>query len=238
MRNIILLTFSAVVFCSFGQEKMVVVKQSDVQPVNKTRTKKNDREVEYKSAIKVDPLRMMIGEINFSWERKIKERLTFETEFGPTLSNIKFLRNSGNHYLSGTTGDEFISAFGLMVSGGFRYYPLPRARAFEGLYLSPRVKYRRYNETIHSSLDGLADKNGFTNEVMVQFTVGLQHWISTSLAFDYYVGIGLGSYNKTSYVSITDYDPNVNETVNTWVTDANKMALFSALIGLKVSVGH
>ena len=143
MRTLIAALLVCSVSAAFAQEdRMVIVKQNDNHKTSSRYKPREPRTVECFNAFKFDPTRMIIGEINFSWETKIKDRLSLEFELGPTVSNLQI--GGGNHfYTPGYT--ETRSKMGILLSAGIRYYPLDDSPVFNNLYVSPRIKYRRYN---------------------------------------------------------------------------------------------
>lgn len=211
---------------------MVIVKQNEYRKPSSTRKPRELRTVECFNAFKFDPTRMIIGEINFSWETKIKDRLSLEFELGPTISNLQI--GGGNHFID--NGPEARSKMGILLSGGLRYYPLDDSPVFNNLYVSPRVKFRRYNEMYHDMNDVLADQRAFSNELIFSFNVGYQQWVSEKFAFDYYFGLGIGSYRAKSYYIASSYNDITGEWTNVWDEQNEYAARLRGVIGIKVSI--
>ena len=84
MRNIFTtIYFLGFVLSAFAQEEKIIVID---RGTGKTYKEKRERIlVDSKSVMKYSPLQMVVGEINFGYERKIDEMSSVEFEFGPTL---------------------------------------------------------------------------------------------------------------------------------------------------------
>lgn len=231
--NLILVTvlFSGALFAQ--EEKVIVVKQSDYKRTQKKRA--SDRNVENYNAFKFDPFRMAIGEINFSWETRIDEKVTLEFEAGPTVSNLGGGRFSIN---GGTESYQEQSGMGGLISAAVRYYPLEGYWAMNKLYVSPRIKYRRYNSNYHSEDVVVSDQRAYSNETIFSFNIGYQQWFSENFAFDYYIGMGIGTYKGTSYTMSSVYDGNTGLYTNSWDKTTDQYAHFVGVIGMKVTIGN
>jgi len=214
-------------FTTFSQEEtIVVVRQDDYR----RKKKSTDRNVENYNAFKFDPFRMAIGEIGFSWEHRIEEKTTVEFELGPTISN---LTNSGFHdqYNYGSSH----SAMGVLVSAAVRYYPLEDYQAMNKLYISPKFKYRRFNQAYDVAINGtgLSEQMGYTNEYIFSFNLGFQQWLSNNFAFDYYIGAGIGSIQGKTYNYVYG-----DMGQYTWQSSPIRDAKFLGVIGMKVTIGN
>lgn len=214
------------------EERVVIVKRDDY----KGSRKKVERDIDNYNAFKFDPFRMIIGEINFSWEHRLNDRLTTELELGPTISNL----NNNRFYVPATNSDPSSykqnSQMGILFSAALRYYPLEGAKAMNKLYVSPRIKYRRYNSTYSSAL--APTQTAGSNEFIFSFNLGYQQWLSHNFAFDYYIGMGIGSFNGSRYYLAQSYDGNTNAWSYNWSKETAQYAHFVSVIGVKVSIGN
>jgi hypothetical protein len=190
------------------------------------------RLVEHMNVFKFDPLRMAIGEINFAYERVLDDPMSLEVELGPTVSNLgrnRFFVDQNSQY-------EKNSAMGIFTSVAFKFYPLDGRPALNQLYISPKFKYRRYNELIEGGATStLSSIKGFSNEAIFTFNFGYQQWLANRFSFDYYFGIGIGSYASTTYQASSEFIN--NEWQETWLKQDDKYTRFVATIGMKVGIG-
>jgi hypothetical protein len=221
---------------SYAQEEIIIIDRS--------RTKKtvNDnmprRMVEHMQVFKFDPLRMSIGEINFSYERALNEYSSVEVELGPTISNLGRNRFSN---IIGPGSNRKISQMGIFASAAFRFYPLDDRLVFNQLYISPKIKFRQYNEiTEYNSLEtgttGMRD--GSSSETIFTFNFGYQQWLAERFSFDYYFGVGIGGYRSKSYSAFEEYNGNTNSYSIVWQENKENFARFVATIGIKVGIGQ
>jgi hypothetical protein len=235
MKHTLLSLLCFINLAAFAQEeRVVIVKRED----HKSSYKKAERDIDNYNAFKFDPLRMAIGEINFSWEHRIDDNLTFEVEMGPTVSNL----NNNRFYVtddpSTVSSYQVNSQMGFLTSVALRYYPLEDSKAMNKLYVSPRIKYRRFNESYSTNVANLADQRAGSNEFIFSFNLGYQQWLSHNFAFDYYIGMGIGSFNGNRYYLAETYDGNSNSWSYNWKEEKAQYARFVGVIGLKVSIGN
>lgn len=223
-------------FCCSGLQ---LIAQEDKQIIIVDRTSDRSRPkesrmprrmVEHMNVFKFDPIRMAIGEINFSYERVLNDPMSLEIELGPTVSNL-----GTNRFFSNQSQKN--SAMGVFTSVALKFYPLDGRPALNQLYISPKFKYRRYNEIIDatSSSSSLPNIKGFSNEAIFTFNFGYQQWLANNFSFDYYLGIGIGSYASTTYRATTEFVN--NEWQENWLRDDDKYTRFVATIGMKVGIG-
>jgi hypothetical protein len=190
------------------------------------------RLVEHMNVFKFDPLRMSIGEINFAYERVLDDPMSLEVELGPTVSNL----GRNRFFVTQSSQYEKNSAMGVFTSIAFKFYPLDGRPALNQLYISPKFKYRRYNELIEGgSTSTLESIRGFTNESIFTFNFGYQQWLADRFSFDYYFGIGIGSYASTTYQASSEFIN--NEWQESWLKQDDKYTRFVATIGMKVGIG-
>lgn len=233
MKKIIGFTFSVLASISILNAQQVVVRQQG--GTKKTTTRKHmERNVENYNAFKFDPLRMTIGEINFSWEKRIDEKVSVEFELGPTISNLggnRFFYDSYNQY-------QINSRMGGLISAAVRYYPLEGSWAMNKLYISPKLKYRRYNSEFTSLDIPLPNQSAFSNETMFTFNIGYQQWLSDNFAFDYYIGMGIGGFRSTNYSVNSIYNGNTQTYDYSWSKYTNDFTRVIGVIGVKVTIGN
>lgn len=235
MKKILILSLSFLTFMSYAQdEPQVIIVREGKSSKSKQKKAVEERNVENYDAFKFDPLRMGIGEINFSWEHRIAEKVSFEVEFGPTISQLKYFNNV-NFIHSGDT--EVGSMMGFLASGGIRYYPTQDLFAMNKLYISPRVKYRQYNSSYNNDLIS-TESIGFKKEVLFSFMIGTQRWYTDNFAFDYYAGLTLGSLNQRQYFMEEIYDGTTGTFSQKWREDNYRAARFTLSIGMKVTIGN
>ena len=217
------------------EEREVVVIRRETSP--KTYKRKAERDIDNYNAFKFDPLRMAIGELNFSWEHRIGDHTTFEVEAGPTISNLGIGRFDIVDQYPGSY--EKGSLMGGLISAAVRYYPLEESKAMNKLYVSPRLKYRRYNDSYTASPGtNVSNERGGSNEFIFSFNVGFQDWVSHNFAFDYYIGVGIGSYSGNQFQLGEVYDGNTGTWTYKWTESRSDYARFIGVIGLKVAVGN
>jgi len=229
----LMLTAVLLTYCStyFAQEegKVVYVR------MDKPKDNKPARMVDLDNVFKFDPLRMLSGEINFAYERRVGDKSSFEVELGPTVSQLGGFQFGTNHSYGGYAS----SRMGMFGSIGFRYYPLDDRVAFNGFYVSPKYTYKNYNVNYSIPNDATAPTvDGYDNMSNFTFNVGIQTWVAKNFSIDYYAGVGIGNY-KSMYVNyLTVYDPNTQ----TYVTQANKETSndfrYVVTLGLKIGIGH
>lgn len=235
MKKIVFLLFTCTSLMSFAQEdrQVVIVQRERYKQKRSPEDNMPRRLVDLDNVFKFDPFRMMIGEINFSYERVIDQQSSFEIELGPTISNL----GSNRFGFDPVFGQYSVtSAVGVFSSVAFRFYPLDGRPALNQFYVSPKFKYRRYNEwTVPGPTSLLDDKKGFSNESIFTFNFGYQQWLASRFSLDYYFGVGIASRNATRYQVSSEYiDPNW---VETWKSNASRDSRFIATIGIKVGIG-
>lgn len=235
MKNILILSLSILTFASYAQEQpQVIIVREGKTAKSKQKKEVEERNVENYDAFKFDPLRMVIGEINFSWEHRIAEKASFEVELGPTISELDYFNNVSFIH-SGET--KVGSMMGFLASGGIRYYPTQDLFAMNKLYISPRIKYRQYNSSYNNDL--LASESiGFKKEVLFSFIIGTQRWYTNNFAFDYYAGLTLGSYNQREYYMEELYDGTTGTFSQNWREQNYRGARFTLSVGMKVTIGN
>lgn len=239
MKRLLLTTLLFSQLVSFAQEgERIVIVERENHSKARHRDPKPELDINNYNVFKFDPLRMAIGEINFSWETRIDDHLTLEIEAGPTISNL----GANRFYVSpGTgTGMDYTenSGMGVLLSAALRYYPLEDYKAMNKLYVSPRIKYRRYTDNYTSTTPGVSDERAGSDEFIFSFNVGFQGWVSHNFAFDYYIGAGIGSFSGNRYYLASTYDGNSNTWSYDWKEEKANYARFVGVIGMKVCIGN
>lgn len=233
MKNKIILSFTILIGFTTLHAQQVVVRQQGGSSKT-TKRKSVERNVENYNAFKFDPLRMTIGELNFSWEKRIDDKVSVEFELGPTISNLggnRFYFDSYNQY-------QINSRMGGLISAAVRYYPLEGSWAMNKLYISPRIKYRRFNSE-YTALDiPLPNQAAYSNETMFTFNVGYQQWLSDNFAFDYYIGLGIGGYRATNYTMSSIYNGTTMEYDYSWKKYTDDYTRLIGVIGMKITIGN
>lgn len=235
MKKLLILSLSFLAFKSFAQEEpQVIIVREGKSAKSKQKKEVEERNVENYDAFKFDPFRMIIGEINFSWEHRIAEKTSFEIELGPTISQLDYFNNVSFIH-SGET--KVGSMMGFLASGGIRYYPTQDLFAMNKLYISPRVKYRQYNSSYTN--DQLSTESiGYKKEVLFSFILGTQRWYTNNFAFDYYAGFTLGSVKERQYFMEEIYDGTTGTFSKNWREDNYQGARFTLSVGMKVTIGN
>lgn len=223
--------FSGLQLVAQDDKQIIILDRSSSR--NRTEADRMPRRmVEHMNVFKFDPLRMSIGEINFAYERVLDDPMSLEIELGPTVSNLgrnRFFVDQSTQYTKN-------SAMGVFTSVAFKFYPLDGRPSLNQLYISPKFKYRRYNEMIEGgSTSTLPGIKGFSNESIFTFNFGYQQWLADRFSFDYYFGIGIGSYASTTYQASSAFVN--NEWQETWLRQDDKYTRFVATIGMKVGIG-
>lgn len=237
-KALIAIYFLGFVLSAFAQEEKIIVID---RGSGKTYKEKRERAlVENKSVLKFSPLQMVVGEINFGFERKIDEMSSVEFEFGPTLSNVGLTVND-NHYSDPWGGGSLVeetSGIGFFGSIGYRFYPLDNGKVLNGLYVSPVFKYRLKNFGVHDFTNILPDNKGSENHMYFTFNFGIQRWLSQKFSLDMFGGIGLGYESHMRFTTISTYDGNTGLYTSEWDKTTFDGVRFVLTGGVKVGIGH
>ncbi len=201
---------------------------------------------ERKFALKFCPTQLVAGEFNFSYEQRIAPIFSLELEVGPTIS--QFGLNFGNQRLwQGDNGLGFWDfesidsrakpSIGIHVSIAPRFYPMAQDNPMKGLYLSPVVKYRRYNYINEDLSDVLDDAQSYVDQMIYRFNLGLQFWPGDgNFSIDMYFGVGLSTYNLKGnrYFNTVTNEGNVQ---TQWDTYRDNGIRLNVATGLKFGFG-
>lgn len=191
------------------------------------------------SVVKFSPSKMMRGEIQFSYERKIAEQASLEFAFGPAISNVSPI-NFDHLFGNGSNASEN-SLMGFAVSIAPRYYPLEDKDALEGFYVSPIIGFTQLNYNFSAANIGgpvaLADQCGHSNQTSFAFVFGSQKWLSKSFSLDMFVGSGIKQISEQNY--IIDYGTWTGPTqpAPKWVELNSTNVQWFITGGIKVGIG-
>lgn len=227
-----ILALVALVQTGIAQDEMIIVDRGSKD----ARAKKTIRLNDNTSVVKFAPTQMVVGEINFSFERQISKYSSFEISAGPTISNIS-LGNVETHYFdqfgSYTFQTSRLGAFGELA---YRYYPLDETEALNRLYISPLLKVKVMNFGIEDASGVLSPTKG--NDIRANFAlnVGYQVWMSKSFCMDFYAGMGIGYQQRTESYLVSEFvDPNW---ISAWRPEIATGARYVFNLGFKVGIGH
>lgn len=242
MKKIFLgLSFTCFLFAAFGQEEKIIIIDKGVGKTTRhsSKTVPERKLVDNISVLKFSPLQMVVGEINFGFERKIDEMSSVEFEFGPTLSNVRLSVND-NHYNDpwGNGYSQETSKIGLFGSVGYRFYPMDNGKVLNGFYVSPVFKYRLMNFGVHDYSGNLEDTKGNESHAYFTFNFGFQRWLSDHFSLDFFGGIGLGYEAHTRYDVATTYDGNTGLYNYYWDKRTYDGVRFLVTGGIKVGIGR
>lgn len=233
MKTAVLATLASLVLSigsTYAQNERVYVVMDDDKP-KKSRFS-SVKEVNHLNVIHHDPIRMMAGEIGFSYERVVKEKLSIEIGVGPTLSGLGFTR-----FFDFTETTSTNSRFGFLGEIGLRYYPLNDMSALNKLYVMPSIKFRQFNVEYNANGIDLPNTTGYQNDLSYNFNIGFQQWLSDGFSFDYYIGFGLGMRYTQSFYASEDYNPDTQMFEPRWIGTYDQLPRLNFNLGLKVGLG-
>lgn len=197
-------------------------------------------------AIKFTPTQLMAGELNFSYEQRVAKRISLELEVGPTIS--QFGINFGNQRIwqgelgvwdFRSLGSDADANVGFHVSLAPRFYPVSDEYSMKGFYLSPLLKYRKYNYTIQDPTSNLeiTDKASI-DQMVFRFNMGIQFWPRNSnFVLDMYFGVGLGTFSINGKYVHSHYDPVDYEYKTEWIPYRDSGVRFNIATGLRLGFG-
>lgn len=222
----------ALVNTGIAQQEIVVIEQGSRYERAKKPVKLNNNI----SAIKFTPTQMVVGEINFSYERQISKNGSFEVSLGPTISNIS-LGDVQSHVFdpwgSYTYRTSRLGAFGELA---YRYYPLDDFEALDRFYISPLMKVKVMNYGIADPSENLQETDGVDVRVNFAMNIGYQWWMSKTFCMDFYAGMGIGYQQiRTSYMQEQYIDPNWTYA---WREEVATGARYVFNFGVKVGIGQ
>ncbi len=238
MKKTVLTTIVALfgVLSVFSQDEYIVIEKS-----KKPRKEKTIRFNNNIGEIKFTPTQLVVGEINFSYERRVSDKTSIELSAGPTISNISVGSRDFYYYQDPFYGGGYAyqtTGVGAFVELGYRFYPLDKTEALNRFYLSPVLKYRLKNFGVKDGAGILQDRIGKDEVVSFAFNVGYQLWMSEKFSMDFFTGLGIGYQKNKDYSIGTYYEPNIQDYVNYWNDISASYARYVFNFGFKVGIGH
>ncbi len=239
MKKSILSTIAAllvIITSGIAQQELVVIEQVNGRY---QRAKKPVRLNDNVGVFKFSPTQLLAGEINFSYEKQFSRYSSFEIGAGPTISNIAFGDNGGNHVIQGIGGGGYAyqtSRVGMFVEAAYRYYPLDDTEALNRFYLSPVLKFRVMNFGLEDASGLLSATQGSDMRMNFAMNIGYQWWLSKSFAIDLFGGMGIGYQEVTSSFPESVYVD--NNWITQWIDNSRSGARYVFNFGVKVGIGH
>ncbi len=197
---------------------------------------------------KVQPDRFIFADYELGAEYRFSKKWSVEIESGFTRSHVAIERFYIEPPLipyASYSSSKLESAIGYAGSLSFRYYFREKASQLAQWYISPRFKFRRYNEHYyfkHSNYQTnesyTVETDGYLNETFISFAVGNQFWIFKHFGLDVYGGVGFGHFYG-EYHAIGEKPPGFMGFYKYYhfkTATLEKMYIFPSL-GIKMSVG-
>ena len=240
MKKVILISCLLTSLSVFAQREVIVIDRH-AAPEKRSTSHEDDflseKWVQHTNVFKFDAMRLIIGDIALSYERVIGQKTSLEVELGPTLSNLGLNRltfhNDGSLDNNKNTG---LGGFGSLA---IRFYPLDGRPALNQFYISPKYKYRQYNEMISANPgSALSDRHGYAKQHIFTFNFGIQQWVAKQFALDYYVGIGIGHSNDRYSTANSYYDETTMDWAEEWIDKSAQTANVVLSIGIKCGIGN
>lgn len=240
MKKVILISCLLTSLSVFAQREVIVIDRN-AAPEKRSKSHEEDyltRDwVQHDNVFKFDAMRLIIGDIALSYERVIGQKTSLEFEAGPTLSNLGL--NRLNFHNDGSLNGTKNSGLGGFGSIAIRFYPLDGRPALNQFYVSPKYKYRQYNEMISPNQgSALAERAGYSKQNIFSFNFGIQQWVAKQFALDYYVGIGIGHSVDRYSTANSYYDSATMEWKEEWIDQSSKTANVVLSIGIKCGIGN
>lgn len=238
MKNILTaFLFVSATLSAFAQEEKVII--IDKGPSYRTpRAPKERKIVENNGVMKFSPLQMLVGEINFGYEKVIDDYSSVEFEFGPTLSNIRLTVNSNHYFDPYSPSVQETSGLGFFASAGYRFYPMDNGLVLNGFYVSPVLKYRLMNFGVVDFSENLEDTKGSENHLNFTFNFGYQTWLSERFSLDFFGGLGLSYESHIRYNAVSTYDGVTGLYSYAWDKNAYDGVRYLFTAGIKVGIGN
>ena len=198
-------------------------------------------------AFNVQPDRFIFADYEMGVETRFSKNWSVELEGGFTKSHTANERFYIGFPLIpySSTEDLSTSAFGYAGSLAFRYYFKEKASQLAQWYISPRLKFRRYNDYYYfknydytNNIDYSVEAKGYLNETLFSFVVGNQFWLLKHFGLDVYAGVGFGHF-MGEYHAIGEKPPGMMgfyKYYNFKTVVQEKLLIFPS-VGMKLSVG-
>lgn len=224
----------------FAQREVIVIDRN-ATPQKKSISHEEDYLskdwVQHDNVFKFDAMRLIIGDIALSYERVIGQKTSLEVELGPTISNLGL--NRLKFHNDGSLDNSKNSSLGGFGSLAVRFYPLDGRPALNQFYISPKYKYRQYNEMISPNAgSALADRDGYSKQHIFTFNFGIQQWVAKQFALDYYVGFGIGHSSDRYSIANSYYDSGAMDWKEEWIDKSSKTANVILSVGIKCGIGN
>lgn len=232
MKKLILSTLLFGSVYASAQTEVIIIDKGEYKQRKEKEIKLNDNT----QVFKFSPLAMLVGEINFSYEKQTSQKGSVEFSLGPTLSKVGFGVNT--HIFDGFQPSVTENTgLGFFTSLGYRFYPLDQTEALNRLYFSPIVKYKLLNYSYHDNSGSLDDIKASDSRIDFYFNMGYQLWAAKSFSIDFFGGIGLGYRTTEEYRTDSYYDTN-GEWQYKWVKYSGSGARYLATMGFKIGIGQ
>jgi hypothetical protein len=169
----------------------------------KTKGNKQDSGKKYNTAIKINPLLIINGDIPVLIERKIKDNITVEAGLGITFKDFifnSFYKNPQASQLDLQSVDTRQYPIGYSLSFAAKYYfSVEEPNKVEGSYLSAEVRYRNYKSQAlkfdANALSNSISPDDWVNESReltdIKISYGNIQYISNRFFMEFYSGIGI-----------------------------------------------
>jgi hypothetical protein len=217
------------------EEKIVVIDRGNH---GRMKPQKEQKLVDNDYVLKFSPLQMIMGEINFGFEKRVDEMSSIEFELGPTMSEIGLSVNDNHVYDPyGMPALNRNTKLGVFGSVGYRFYPMDNTMVLNRFYVSPVFKYRLYNFGITDYSGMLDDKKGSENQALFTFNFGYQKWLSDHFSLDMFAGLGLAYEGHKEYSVESIYDGNTGYYLYSWKENTYSGVRFALTMGVKVGIG-
>ena len=220
---------------SFGQEEIIII---DKYQNKKDRKEKAIVYNDNTSVFKFAPLNMLVGEINFGYEKQLSKNTSVDFEFGPTLSKISLFLESDHFGILSAPAKYERSGLGFLAAIGYRFYPSTDTEALNRFYVSPIFKYKVYNHAIEDVSGILSNQKGTNTSFNFLFNFGYQMWVSELFSLDFYTGLGLGYQSIVDYNPLSIYNSNTFDYEYSWEEDSFSGARYVFSLGIKVGFGQ
>jgi hypothetical protein len=229
MRSYLLFPF-AFSFWNLSAQEVIIIDKGEMRDYKKKEVRFNENIQAFKFA----PLNMLVGEINFAYERQVSQKGSVEVELGPTISKIGF--GISNHYVdpfAPSIGEN--SGMGFVTGIAYRFYPNDDSEALDRFYVSPLLRYKLFNYSMTDHSGFLPDVQCNDSRLDFHFNFGYQTWVAKSFALDMYIGMGIGNRSDKGYSYESYYEG--SDWKYRWVENKASGARYVANIGIKVSIG-
>ena len=222
---------------TIAQEEIIIIDKSELKGYKRQKPEREIKLNDNIQVIKFAPLNMMVGELNFGYERQLSIKGSIDFEIGPTISEIGFGNVDNHQWNQLGVSSQHNSGLGFVLGVGYRYYPLDETEALNRFYVSPVVKYRIFNYTIDEITGVLEDLQGFDRQLNFYFNFGYQLWASNSFSIDFYTGMGIGYQEIYDGYATTQWNDVTQQNEDLWITDRSSGARYVFNLGLKVGIG-